>query len=252
MIIRPGIELGNLTDVGCHRPENEDYYCYAEPESDEEFLHKGRLAVIADGMGGHEGGQMASRIAVDRVRDTYLAQPGGDVRENLIAAFHAAHSAIQDYARQHPELEGMGTTCTCAVLKNNQLYYGHVGDTRLYLIHNAGISRVTEDHSYVQRLVRQGMITQEEAAVHPERNVLTAALGTQATVPVDFSQEPIALASGDVLLLSTDGLHGLLTDQELLATASSAPAGEACRELVQMAKDRGGFDNITVQILRIL
>lgn len=252
MVIRPGIELGNLTDVGCHRAENQDYYCYAEPEDDQEFLDKGRLAVIADGMGGHEGGQMASRIAVERVRDAYLAQPDGDPRENLIAAFHDAHSAIQQYAREHPELEGMGTTCTCAVLRNNQLYYGHIGDSRLYLIRKGVISLVTEDHSYVQRLVRQGMITREEAAVHPERNILTAALGTQSAVPADFSQEPMPLARGDVLLLCTDGLHGLITDQELLYSASAAPAGEACQELVQTAKNRGGFDNITVQILRIV
>ncbi|HTS51091.1 MAG TPA: Stp1/IreP family PP2C-type Ser/Thr phosphatase [Bryobacteraceae bacterium] len=252
MHIRPGIELGNLTDVGCHRPENEDYYCYAEPEDEQEFLHKGRLAVVADGMGGHEGGEMASRIAVECVRDAYLAYPDGDPRENLIAAFHQAHSAIQQYAREHPELEGMGTTCTCAVLKNNQLYYGHIGDSRLYLIRNPAISLVTEDHSYVQRLVRQGMLTPEQAAVHPERNILTAALGTQSAVAADFSQEPMPLAPGDVLLLCTDGLHGLVSDRELLYSACTSPAGEACRELVQTAKNRGGFDNITVQILRIL
>lgn len=252
MHIRPGVELGNLTDVGCHRAENEDYYCYAEPEDEQEFLDKGRLAVVADGMGGHEGGEMASRIAVERVRDAYLAHPDGDTRENLIAAFHEAHTAIQQYAREHPELEGMGTTCTCAVLKNNQLYYGHIGDSRLYLIRNPAISRVTEDHSYVQRLVRQGVLTPEQAAVHPERNVLTAALGTQSTVPADFSQDPVPLEPGDVLLLCTDGLHGLVSDQELLYSACTSPAGEACRELVQTAKNRGGFDNITVQILRIL
>jgi serine/threonine protein phosphatase PrpC len=235
MLIRPGIELGNLTDTGCCREENEDYYCYAEPVGETEFLHKGRLAVIADGMGGHEGGQVASRIAVERVRDTYLGSPDGDVRDNLIAAFREAHSAIQAHAREHPELEGMGTTCTCAVMKDKQLYFGHVGDSRLYLIRDGVISPITEDHSYVQRLVRQGMITPEEAAV-----------------PADFSQEGTPLAAGDVLLLSTDGLHGLVSDQELLAAASGSSAGEACRELVETAKNRGGFDNITVQILRIL
>ncbi len=252
MHIRPGIELGNLTDTGCCRDENQDYYCYAEPEGEEEFANKGRLAVIADGMGGHEGGEVASRIAVEHVRDAYLAQPDGDPRENLIAAFHDAHSAIQQYAREHPELEGMGTTCTCAVLKNNQLYYGHVGDSRLYLIRRGAISMVTEDHSYVQGLVRQGMLTPEEAAVHPQRNILTAALGTESAVPADFSQEPMPLAPGDVLLLCTDGLHGLVSDRDLLFCAGGSPAGDACQELVQMAKNRGGFDNITVQILRIL
>jgi serine/threonine protein phosphatase PrpC len=251
MLIRPGIELANLTDTGSHRSENQDYYCYAEPESDDEFLRKGRLAVIADGMGGHQGGQVASRIAAEHVRDAYLAHPGGDPREALIAAFHDAHSAIQDYGRQNPGFEGMGTTCTSVVLKDHQLFYGHVGDSRLYLIRNGVISLLTEDHSYVQKLVRQGMLTSEEAAVHPDRNILTAALGMSTAVPADFSSEPLPLYSGDVLLLSTDGLHGLVSDQEFLSRAASAPASQACHELIETALQRGGFDNITVQILRV-
>src|SRR5579871_4296088 len=171
MLIRPGIELGNQTDTGFHRSENQDYYCYAEPDDEEDFRQKGRLALIADGMGGHRGGEVASRIAAERIRGAYLAHPPGDPREALIAAFYDAHSAIQDYGREHPEYQGMGTTCTCAVLKDHQLYYGHVGDSRLYLIRDGAISPLTEDHSYVRKLVRQGMLTPEEAAVHPDRNI---------------------------------------------------------------------------------
>ena len=251
MLIRPGLELANLTDTGTHRSENQDYYCYVEPESDEEFLIKGRLAVIADGMGGHHGGEVASRIAAEQVRDTYLAFPGSDPRESLIAAFHAAHTAIQDYGRENPEFEGMGTTCTSAVVKDDHLYYGHVGDSRLYLIRNGAITLLTEDHSYVQKLVRKGMLTAEEAAVHPDRNILTAALGMPAAVPADFSSEPMPLYSGDALLLCTDGLHGLVSDQELLSFAHLPPT-EACRELIETAIERGGFDNITLQILRVV
>lgn len=251
MLIRPGLQLANLTDIGTHRSENQDYYCYAEPESDDDFLIKGRLAVIADGMGGHQGGQMASRIAAEHVRDAYLAHPSSDPRESLVAAFHDAHTAIQDYGRQNPEFEGMGTTCTCAVLKDQQLYYGHVGDSRLYLIRNGALSLLTEDHSYVQNLVRQGRITSEEAASHPDRNILTAALGMPSAVPADFSSEPLPLFPDDVLLLCTDGLHGLVTDQEVLHCAASEPPDQACRELIETAIERGGFDNITVQILRM-
>ena len=250
MLIRPGIELANLTDTGTHRAENQDYYCYVEPESDDEFRIKGRLAVIADGMGGHHGGEVASRIAAEQVRDAYLAFPGNDPRESLIAAFHAAHTAIHDYGRENPEFEGMGTTCTCAVVKDGHLYYGHVGDSRLYLIRNGAIVLLTEDHSYVRKLVRQGMLTSEEASVHPDRNILTAALGMPAAVPADFSSEPMPLYPGDVLLLCTDGLHGLVSDRELLSLANRPPA-EACRELIETAIGRGGFDNITVQILRV-
>ncbi|HYL37394.1 MAG TPA: Stp1/IreP family PP2C-type Ser/Thr phosphatase [Bryobacteraceae bacterium] len=252
MLIRSGIELGNLTDTGHHRDENEDYYCYAEPESDEEFERKGRLAVIADGMGGHEGGQIASSLAVERVRDTYLTYPSTDPRQALVAAFQAAHRAIQEYALEHPEFLGMGTTCTCAALKDHQLYFGHVGDSRLYLNREGAIRLLTEDHSFVQRLVRQGLLTPEAAAVHPDRNILTAALGVEGAGEADFSEAPVPLQSGDVLILCTDGLHGLVADDELRAVTAGAPAAEACRELVGLAKDRGGFDNITVQVLRVL
>jgi protein phosphatase len=194
---------------------------------------------------------VASAIAVEKVRDTYLGDPSDHPREGLVAAFGEAHRAIQAYAQEHPEFHGMGTTCTCAVLKDHLLYYGHVGDSRLYLIRDAMPSLITEDHTYVRRLVREGAISAEEAAVHPERNVLTAALGMQGDVPADFSEAPISLQAGDVLVLCSDGLHGLVGDPELAQVATSFPAGDACQELVRLAKARGGFDNITVQILRI-
>jgi PPM family protein phosphatase len=202
-------------------------------------------------MGGHEGGQVASAIAVEKVRATYIEHPSDDPREALVAAFGEAQSAILDFAREHPELHGMGTTCTGVVLKDQHLYYGHVGDSRLYLIRGGVAAALTEDHSYVQRLVREGAITPEQAAVHPDRNVLMAALGMKGNVPADFSEMPIALESGDVLLLCTDGLHGLVTDRELGEVAASLPPAEACHELVRRAKERGGFDNITLQILRV-
>src|SRR5579862_334559 len=172
MTIRPGIELANLTDVGLNRVDNQDYYCYAEPEDDEQFLRKGRLVVVADGMGGQAGGQVASTIAVDNVRDVYLSHPSADPIEALMAGFAAAHAAIHQYAGEHPELAGMGTTCTAMVLLDGELSFGHVGDSRLYLIRGSTISQLTADHSQVGRMVREGKITPEEAAAHPGRNVL--------------------------------------------------------------------------------
>jgi len=251
MRIRPGVELANLTDVGCHRAENEDYFCYAEPEDDLDFTRKGRLLVVADGMGGHEGGKMASTIAVEAVRDGYLNYADGDPHQALEAAFQGGHAAIQEYSRVHPELRGMGTTCTAVAILGNELSYGHVGDSRLYLIRGYTISRITRDHSQVERLVQDGLITPEEAAVHPQRNVLTAAMGVEPAA-ADFSETPLPLEPGDVLLMATDGLHGLVSDQELLASATTQAPAEACKELVRMAKERGGFDNITVQILKIM
>jgi len=251
MEIRPGIELANLSDVGCERTENEDYYCYAEPDGQEEFKKRGRLAVIADGMGGHEGGQVASGLAVEVVRETYFSSASDDPQEGLMEAFRSAHQAIQEWAGKHPELRGMGTTCTASVLREGQLYYGHIGDSRLYLLRDSTISRLTRDHSVVNRLLEQGLITPEEAAGHPERNILTAALGANAEVAADFSETPLPLAPADLLLLCTDGLHGLVSDEELLAIACERPPRDACRALVEMAKKRGGADNITLQIIRI-
>ena len=252
MTIRPGIELANLTDTGCVRERNEDYYGYLEPDDDAEFLRKGRLALVADGMGGHEGGQVASGIAVDIVRQAYLATREEGPRGALMAAFRDAHGAIREFAREHPELAGMGTTCTAAALQDHTLHYGHVGDSRLYLVRDGAIAQLTEDHSYVNRLVREGRLTPEEAAIHPERNVLTAALGVESEVAADFSAEPVPLEDGDILLMCTDGLHGLVRDDEMLAVIAGRAPRDACRELVAMAKQRGGFDNITLQILRVV
>jgi len=251
MRIRPGIELANLTDVGCHREENEDYYCYAEPDEDLAFERKGRLAVVADGMGGHAGGKLASTIAVEAVRDGYLNHTDSNPRQALRSAFQDAHTAIQEYARQHPELRGMGTTCTAVAILDKKLHYGHVGDSRLYLIRASTISRITQDHSQVARLVQDGLITPEEASVHPQRNVLTAAMGVEPA-SADFSETPLPLEPDDILLICTDGLHGLVSDQEMLENTSTLEPVEACKELVRLAKERGGFDNITLQILRIM
>jgi PPM family protein phosphatase len=251
MKIRPGIELANLTDIGCERTENEDSFCYAEPESDEELLKRGRLVVIADGMGGQEGGQIASGIAVDTVREIFLNGPAGDPAAALEAAYLSAHLAIQNYAREHPDVAGMGTTCTSAVLHDGHLTYGHVGDSRLYLLRGGTIGRLTRDQSYVQHMVEIGVISPEEAATHPSRNILTSALGAAANVEADFAEAPIRLESADVLLFCTDGLHGQVSDDEMLAAASENSPREACVKLVELAKSRGGPDNITIQIVRI-
>jgi PPM family protein phosphatase len=251
MKIRPGIELANLTDVGCERPQNEDNYCYAEPESDDEALKRGRLVVVADGMGGQEGGQIASKLAVDTVREIFLSGPAEDPAGVLEAAYHSAHSAIQQYARTHPELAGMGTTCTTAILQDHRVTYGQVGDSRLYLLRDGAIVQLTRDQSYVQQMVDNGLITAEQAKTHPSRNILTSALGSDSDVVVDFAEAPIPLQPADLLLLCTDGLHGTVSDEEMLEASRQNSPRDACKKLVDLAKERGGHDNITIQIVRI-
>jgi len=251
MNVRPGVEVASLSDVGCQRENNEDSYLYWEPASDDEFQRKGRLAVIADGMGGHEGGQEASRMAVQTVREVYDQTLGGDPQAALVEAFAAAHSRIQEYAEQHPAFQGMGTTCTALVVRGRQLYFAHIGDSRLYLIRSARILRLTRDHSYVGRLVESGIVRAEDAEKHPQRHILTAALGAGREVVVDGAEQGVALLDGDDLLLCTDGLWGVVTEEELERTVSGNAPAECCAALVQLARQRGGPDNITLQVLRI-
>ena len=248
---KPGIETASLTDVGLQRANNEDSLLYWEPETDQEFRRKGRLAIVADGMGGYEGGQEASRIAVETVRHLYDRDFAGDPQTALLNAFLAAHNSIQRYAFEHPEFYGMGTTCTALAIVDRQLYFAHVGDSRLYLLRGESISKLTRDHSYVGRLVENGIVRSEDAESHPQRHILTAALGSGHEILPQLSEQPLSLEENDVLLLCTDGLWGVVGDQDLAQAAGTRPLADACMKLVRMALERGGPDNVTVQLLRV-
>jgi protein phosphatase len=248
---RPGIEAASLTDVGLQRSNNEDSWLYWEPGSDEEFRRKGRLAVVADGMGGCEGGQEASRLAVETIGDVYQSSLEDDSQKVLIEAVESAHRSIQRYAEEHPQFQGMGTTCTAVSIVGRQLCFAHVGDSRLYLVREATISRLTRDHSYVGRLVENGIMRPEDAESHPQRHILTAALGAGPEVELDVPQLPIPLQEGDVLVLCTDGLWSLVGEQELAQIIWCNTPSQSCIALVKLALQRGGPDNITVLVLRV-
>ena len=251
MKVRTGIEVSVQSDIGCLRQNNEDSFGYWEPEDDQQFLRKGRLAVVADGMGGYEGGQEASRLAVETLVEVYRDFGGDDPQAALVEALQTAHEQIREYSFAHPELRGMGTTCTAAAIVQDALYYVHVGDTRLYLIRDGQITRVTRDHSYVGRLVESGMISREEAETHPQRNILTAALGTNPDLIMDSPGQPEPLRPEDVLLICSDGLWGQVRDSEILDAVEHKSAEQTGRELIELARERGGPDNITVEILRL-
>jgi protein phosphatase len=248
--IRAGLELANLTDVGLQRENNEDYYGYWEPDSDEEFLRKGRLAIVADGMGGHEGGEEASHLAVEAVRQVYR-DSAGNPQDALLAGFQSAHQQIQLRARQDSQLSGMGTTCTAVALADAYLSYAHIGDSRLYLVRNGNLTRLTTDHSHVTDLVNAGIIRPEDAENHPDRHVLSKAMGVSDEFQPEVPHEPIPLSAGDILLLCTDGLWSLLNEQELLDVLQTFSPTEACKELVRLVKQRGAPDNITLQVLKL-
>ncbi len=251
MRARPGVEVFGRSDIGCQRENNEDAFGYWEPEGDAEFQRKGRLAIVADGMGGYEGGQEASHLAVDTVISLYRDRNGASPQTILNEAIQAAHERVRQYGFAHPNLRGMGTTCTAFALVGEALHYVHVGDTRLYRVRAGQITQITRDHSYVGRLVESGVISREEAERHPQRNILTAALGTSADLIMDSPGTPELLQSGDVLVVCSDGLWGQVHDGEILqAVERNHPEG-ACQELISLARERGGPDNITVQILRL-
>ncbi len=251
MEIRSGVELANLSDRGCQRDQNEDSFAYWEPASDEQFAGKGRLVIVADGMGGYEGGQEASRIAVATVCETYESASEGDPQTALLQGLQRAHERIRNFAERNPEFVGMGTTCTAAALTQGRLYFAHIGDSRLYLLRGRDLTQLTRDHSYVKRLVESGFLQPKEAESHPQRHILTAALGVGEELTPDSPPDPLVLQEGDVLLLCTDGLWGVVHDDELRDIAGSHSPQVSCHEFVELAKKRGGPDNITVQILRV-
>jgi len=251
MRVRPGIHLASLSDVGCQRENNEDRCSYWEPASDDQFQRKGRLAIVADGMGGYEGGQEASRVAVETLESVYANASEGKPPSWLLAGFQAAHQRILDEASRNPALLGMGTTCTAIALLERALYFAHVGDSRLYLVRDSSISRLTRDHSYVSRLVENGVIGPEEAESHPQRHILTAALGAGASIIPDCPEEPTSLQEADVLVLCTDGLWSQVNQNEVHDAVTENDPDKACRKLVEAAKKRGGPDNITVQVIQV-
>src|SRR5258708_30106654 len=266
MKIRTGIEVSVQSDIGCVRQNNEDSFGYWEPEDDQQFLRKGRLAVVADGMGGYEGGQEASRLAVETLVAAYRDFAGDDPQAALVEAVRTAHEQIRESSVAHPQLRGMGTTCRAAAIVRGAvggagggengghnygaLYFVHVGDSRLYLIRGGQITRVTRDHSYVGRLVESGVISAEEAETHPQRNILTAALGTNPDLIMDSPAQPAPLRPEDVLLICSDGLWGQVRDSEILGAVENKSAEQAGRQLIELARLHCRPDNITVEILR--
>lgn len=251
MKVHPGVEVASLTDVGCQRENNEDSYAYWESDDDAEFERLGRLVVVADGMGGVEGGQFASRIAVESVQHAYASSPESDPQQRLLEAFRLAHAQVQEKARQDPALRGMGTTLTAFALVGHRLFYAHVGDSRLYLLRAGKLQALTHDHSLVARLVENGVVSARDAESHPQKHVLTAAVGVSDEIQPDHPAGPINIQASDVLMACSDGLWGQMSEQEMAEILASQKPAEACRSLVEVAKNHGGPDNITLQIVRV-
>ncbi|SDT42848.1 protein phosphatase [Paenibacillaceae bacterium GAS479] len=212
------------------------------------------LAIVADGMGGHQAGDVASQLAVDAFREAMEPLQAGisaeEAQQYLRAAIRRANEVVYDMASRNEQYHNMGTTVVAALfVEESLLLIGHIGDSRAYRISSGAISLLSEDHTLVNELVRSGQISFEEAAHHPRRNVLTRALGTDEEVELDL--QVLDWNSGDMLLLCSDGLSGMVSDEEMLEVAcSQASLEEKADRLISMALAAGGDDNITVVLLQ--
>ncbi len=235
--------FGSHTDIGHVRKQNEDAMGYYETSN-------GYVFVVCDGMGGAAGGATASRMAVNSIKIFFQHQYYPDPQAAIRQAIQYANQQIFQAAQNAPGMQGMGTTCVVVVVRNDQVFYGHVGDSRLYHLSQGKITRATKDHSFVQALVDQGVITDDEAETHPRRNELLRALGTQPMVEIEVASNPIVPDRNDLFLLCTDGLNGLVHDKSIESTLNSPIDVEhKAIKLVQMANNLGGYDNTTVQLI---
>ena len=241
------IKAYGKSHVGMVREMNQDYYYISDEENEI------KLYILADGMGGYKGGEIASKLAVTSAKnyiENNLAETPKD-KESLIqligSSVEYANMVVYEKAKEMPELEGMGTTLEICLVYNNRAYIAHVGDSRIYRIRKDFMRKITKDHSYVQKLVEDGTITKEEAAVHPKKNMLMKALGCNAFVEPDVTIK--GFLKGDTLIICSDGLTNMVTQDEIYKIATSkfeyAPS-----DLIDKANKNGGYDNITIIIIK--
>ncbi len=230
----------SITDVGMVRQINQDYVY----TTDNPLGPLPNLFVVADGMGGHQAGDYASKYTVEVLTKELAQTKEEDVEKAIVSAIKKANKEIIKKASEDPHLKGMGTTIVVATIFRQMMYFANVGDSRLYLI-NQGITQLTKDHSLVEEMVRLGGIKPEEAKHHPDKNIITRAIGAKDTVDVDFYEH--RLKKGDIILMCTDGLSNMVEDEELFHIVQGGrDIVEAGTSLVAAAKVNGGTDNIGV------
>jgi protein phosphatase len=245
------LSFGVCSDPGPSRVDNEDYAVAYTPGDPNEPWERGPLFVIADGMGGHAAGEVASRVAVETVAHHWTTTPFDQPGSALRTAARAANLAVID-ASSEPGRSGMGTTLTALTLNGHEAFIAHVGDTRAYLIRGESCTQLTTDHSRVGEMLRMKLITVEQAAMHPARSQLTKSLGADPLVQVQLVHQPVQ--SGDVLVLCCDGLWDAVAGPEmatLVAAGSVGSAGSAARRLVETAVARKAADNVTAVVVRM-
>lgn len=243
--------LGAASHIGKHRVSNQDAFCALVGSHAPGEL--GACVAVADGMGGHRAGEVASALAIQKLtRRLGRRRAGSATSSDEVAALEADIAFVNEEihrAGMEPEFQGMGTTLTAGLLVGTRFFLGHVGDSRAYLLRDGQLGRLTRDHNWFEEQLAAGLISPQEAATHPHRNMLTRALGIAQSVEVDTAA--VDVRPGDTLLLCSDGLHGLVDDKEIARILRDKEPQRACDALVERANTRGGNDNITVVVLRI-
>lgn len=236
-----------ISDIGCERELNEDRYAVIDSAV-------GRAWVVCDGMGGVSGGDLAAQLAIDAIRRNLSSVSDEELAEALSTAIQEANRVIV-LRRQNPPFDKMGTTVAAVMIQRDEVVLATAGDSRVYLARNGEVKQLSVDHTYVQDLVDRGSIAAEDALSHPQAHVLTRCLGAEPRLELDMSRHwiwPVADSEPeDLLILCSDGLYSLVSDAEIGATVQQFSPQESCVQLVELAKQRGGFDNITVAILPI-
>ena len=238
------------TDTGAVRTHNEDFVAYIAPQQGDPAAARGVLVLVADGMGGHAAGEVASEIAVTTVRRVFYELPGS-APEVLASAFMAANRAILDWSNVNPECKGMGTTCTAIVICDDNAWLAHVGDSRAYHWRDGVMTQLSDDQTLVAQMVREGQITAEEAHNSPMSNVILQALGSGPDISPVVWSDPIQLADGDIFVLCTDGLTGVVSDATIAQEIERLPPDEACEALIRAALAAGAPDNVSVGVFRM-
>ncbi len=245
------VEYAALTDVGFRRSNNQDSMVSVLASSDEQWRRRGHLFIVADGMGGHAAGELASKLAVDTIPLSFQKQRDKPTAEAIRTAVEEANQVIFNRGKVNPEFQGMGTTSSCLLITPGGALVAHVGDSRVYRLHGTTFEQLTADHSYVWELTQGGKHPMPVGENVIPRNIITRSLGPNATVEVDI-EGPFSVDAGDRFLLCSDGLCGQLSDEEMGAVLYALPPGEAVEALVHLANLRGGPDNITVIIVQAL
>ncbi|MDP6978225.1 MAG: Stp1/IreP family PP2C-type Ser/Thr phosphatase [Myxococcota bacterium] len=237
------IDCASLTSMGQVRTSNQDTFDVFDADPGD------RLFVVADGMGGHRGGATASRLATETIGEVFRTAKH-EAADTLFEAIATANQCVHQASVDDPELRGMGTTIVCMLFgRDGRVWVAHVGDSRAYRLHREGIEQLTQDHSVVGEMVRRGLITNDEANTHPRRNEILRSVGVESEVDVDVAQ--VVATPGDRYVLCSDGLTGLVADDEICEVVRENPAEAAAEQLVKMANARGGHDNVTVQIIAV-